>query len=126
MASEDKARPTKRMKYVQVTVKLSNATHHGVGTQTMTPLEGWLAQTRSLLLSMSRSYQPELLFFKAALGRGWAEGRNKLVKLPETEPEVFEAYVHWSYTLKIDVSGIRISKEEEPLTPITYIGLAKL
>lgn len=41
-------------------------------------------------------------FFAAACSPGrWREGREKLVHLPESPPQAFQAYVHWVYTGEI-------------------------
>jgi hypothetical protein len=37
-------------------------------------------------------------FFCAACSTAWTEGREKVVRLPEVEPEVFRVYVDWAYT----------------------------
>lgn len=41
-------------------------------------------------------------FFEAACSSGrWKEGKEKLVRLPEVDPEAFRVYVHWVYTGKV-------------------------
>ena len=37
-------------------------------------------------------------FFKAALKKEWAEGQERIIKLPEDDPVIFETYVQWLYT----------------------------
>lgn len=41
-------------------------------------------------------------FFEAACSSDrWREGTEKLVRLPEVKPRVFQAYVHWAYTSSV-------------------------
>jgi hypothetical protein len=37
-------------------------------------------------------------FFKAACSKRWIEGHEKLVRLPEVKPEVFQHYFNWIYS----------------------------
>lgn len=37
-------------------------------------------------------------FFKAALSGDWAEAKDRVVKLPQDEPAVFQSYTHFLYT----------------------------
>lgn len=43
-------------------------------------------------------------FFEAACSKLWAEGKEKLVRLPEVEVDVFQAYLVWVYTGKVAVN----------------------
>ena len=40
-------------------------------------------------------------FFKAACSKLWAEGKEKVVRLPEVRVDAFQAYVVWVYTGKV-------------------------
>lgn len=41
-------------------------------------------------------------FFEAALsGENWLEAKEKLVRLPDVDPQAFQAYAHWCYTNKV-------------------------
>ncbi|KAK4888590.1 hypothetical protein LTR27_012542 [Elasticomyces elasticus] len=48
-------------------------------------------------------------FFDAACQREWIEGRERVVKLPEVEPETFELYATWMYQGKIDHETLRMA-----------------
>ncbi|KAK5689687.1 hypothetical protein LTR97_012686 [Elasticomyces elasticus] len=48
-------------------------------------------------------------FFDAACQREWIEGRERVVKLPEVDPETFELYATWVYQGKIDHEALRIA-----------------
>lgn len=37
-------------------------------------------------------------FFRAACSETWLEGQEKLVRLPETDPDVFQEYCKWTYS----------------------------
>jgi hypothetical protein len=37
-------------------------------------------------------------FFRAACSTRWQEGREKVVRLPEVQPNVFQVYIDWTYT----------------------------
>lgn len=37
-------------------------------------------------------------FFRAACSTRWLEGQEKLVRLPEVRPNVFQVYLDWAYT----------------------------
>lgn len=52
------------------------------------------------------------------------EATEKTITLPETEPEVFEAYLHWVYTKEIELGAIEASWK--PNKPPTFISIAKL
>lgn len=43
-------------------------------------------------------------FFHAACSKLWAEGKEKLVRLPEANPEAFQAYVVWVYTGRVIIN----------------------
>ncbi|KAK0842276.1 hypothetical protein LTR03_009421 [Friedmanniomyces endolithicus] len=43
-------------------------------------------------------------FFAAACKREWKEGVEKTICVPSITPEIFELYVHWVYSGKIDLS----------------------
>lgn len=40
-------------------------------------------------------------FFKAACSKLWAEGKEKVVRLPEVKVDAFQAYLVWVYTGKV-------------------------
>lgn len=40
-------------------------------------------------------------FFKAACSKLWAEGKEKVVRLPEVKLDAFQAYLVWVYTGKV-------------------------
>lgn len=42
-------------------------------------------------------------FFRAAVNGCWKESKEKVVRLPEIEPHVFEVYVGWLNTGEVDV-----------------------
>ncbi|KAK3641170.1 hypothetical protein LTR56_011410 [Elasticomyces elasticus] len=48
-------------------------------------------------------------FFDAACQREWNEGRERVVKLPEVDPETFELYATWMYQDKIDHEALRMA-----------------
>ncbi|KAH7071665.1 hypothetical protein FB567DRAFT_455269, partial [Paraphoma chrysanthemicola] len=37
-------------------------------------------------------------FFDAALKKEWAEGQDRIVKLPDKDPEIFKIWMKWIYT----------------------------
>lgn len=37
-------------------------------------------------------------FFRAACSTCWLEGREKVVRLPEVDPDIFKTYLDWTYT----------------------------
>ncbi|KAK4495380.1 hypothetical protein PRZ48_013711 [Zasmidium cellare] len=43
-------------------------------------------------------------FFEAACSQHWVEGQEKVVRLPDTTPKLFAAFLHWAYSreLKLD------------------------
>ncbi|KAE9962797.1 hypothetical protein BLS_010010 [Venturia inaequalis] len=43
-------------------------------------------------------------FFEAALGRGWTESQERLVKLLECTPQVFEIYTQWIYRHRVGIA----------------------
>ena len=57
-------------------------------------------------------------FFKAALKEEWKEGQQRIVKLPDVEPHLFEAYIQWQYRGKINFG-------ESPAS-YNFVTLAKL
>jgi hypothetical protein len=40
-------------------------------------------------------------FFRAACSTRWREGLERLIRLPEVQPNIFQAYVDWTYTGKL-------------------------
>jgi hypothetical protein len=44
-------------------------------------------------------------FFKAACSKLWAEGEDRVVRLPEVKAETFQAYIFWVYSGKVGVNG---------------------
>ncbi|KAK3700453.1 hypothetical protein LTR37_015957 [Vermiconidia calcicola] len=40
-------------------------------------------------------------FFKAALNEVWQEGKERMVRLPEEQPAIFELYMQWLYTKRV-------------------------
>lgn len=44
-------------------------------------------------------------FFKAACSGSWAEGKDRVVRLPEVKAETFQAYIVWVYSGKVGVNG---------------------
>ena len=64
-------------------------------------------------------------FFASATSGYWIESAEKLVRLPSVEPRVFDAYVHWTYTSKIDLSGTCQQHKACNHKP-SYLPLAKL
>jgi hypothetical protein len=44
-------------------------------------------------------------FFKAACSKLWAEGEEKIVRLPEVKVDAFQAYLVWVYTGKVVFNG---------------------
>ncbi|KAF2122616.1 hypothetical protein BDV96DRAFT_593136 [Lophiotrema nucula] len=54
-------------------------------------------------------------FFEAALGRGWTEARDRVVKLPEYSARAFELYMNWLYTSRPhykDPHGMSLAEAE--------------
>jgi hypothetical protein len=37
-------------------------------------------------------------FFRAACSSRWREGLERVVRLPEVQPKLFQVYIHWAYT----------------------------
>jgi len=54
---------------------------------------------RDLICSTSK-------FFKAACSKLWAEGKEKVVRLPEIDVDIFQAYVVWVYHGKVAVNKL--------------------
>lgn len=52
-------------------------------------------------------------FFEAALGREWKEAEERLVSLPEHEPDAFRLYLGWLYQKKIFVASVSLEKKLE-------------
>lgn len=56
-------------------------------------------------------------FATAVSSNGWREGREKLVRLPDTVPSVFQMYIHWVYTgevaPEIAFSSTEVSSAQE-------------
>lgn len=44
-------------------------------------------------------------FFEAACSKLWAEGKEKIVRLPEVKVDAFQAYLVWVYTGKVVFNG---------------------
>lgn len=42
-------------------------------------------------------------FFAAACLNGWKEDRERTIHLPEVDPQLFQAYLHWIYTTEVDL-----------------------
>jgi len=40
-------------------------------------------------------------FFPTALKKQWKEGQQKIIELPEEQPQIFRIYAQWLYTAKI-------------------------
>lgn len=63
-------------------------------------------------------------FFQAACSREWKEGQDRLIRLPEFEPDCFLVYIHRIYTSVLDMtllpepSGTRFAP--------AYVNLAKV
>jgi hypothetical protein len=55
-------------------------------------------------------------FFKAACSKRWVEGQEKLVRLPEAKPEVFQEYCKWIYSGTIDVGRLTPQGEQKSRT----------
>lgn len=67
-------------------------------------------------------------FFQAACGREWKEGQERVIRLPEADPEVFNVYAHWAYTETLDMSlmpepSLRANDRN---SPPAYINLGKV
>jgi hypothetical protein len=64
-------------------------------------------------------------FFKAACRKEWTEGTEKLVRLPEVEPELFKSYLNWVYTggLAVDAS---VGGTGQTANETKYYGFVKL
>jgi hypothetical protein len=58
-----------------------------------------------------------LKFFKKAMGKGWKEAEEKLVKLPEDDPDIFALYEQVVYT-----GQIPLFDDEPERTFIDYTG----
>jgi hypothetical protein len=52
-------------------------------------------------------------FFKAACSKNWAEGLQRLVRLPAVKTKVFQDYCKWIYSGVIPVSRISAGSEVE-------------
>lgn len=63
-------------------------------------------------------------FFRATCADGFREGKEKVVRLPEMEEEIFKSYVHWAYC-----NEVVTTEDDDPLLPEQSQGstnLAKL
>jgi len=62
-------------------------------------------------------------FFEAAVSACWMDGNSKVVKLPETDTQEFEVYVHWVYTHDIDMTFMA---EPSQATAPSWLNLSKI
>lgn len=60
-------------------------------------------------------------FFDKALSGAWQESRERTVRLPEDEPEIFAIYVHWLYYGTVPV----VCDETVEMKGVEYLNLAK-
>lgn len=51
-------------------------------------------------------------FFRAACSTNWLEGQEKLVRLPEVKPSVFQVYLDWAYTGILAVEDAQTPEED--------------
>jgi len=58
-------------------------------------------ERRKNSLSTDTWSAPTQSFFKAACSKLWAEGKEKVVRLPEVKVDAFQAYLVWVYTGKV-------------------------
>lgn len=63
-------------------------------------------------------------FLQAACAGGWKEDLENTVRLPETEPPIFNLYVHWLYTGTFDVSLIAAKSRAIEVIYASYSDLA--
>jgi hypothetical protein len=64
------------------------------------------------------------LFFRKALSGGWLEAKDRLVKLPEEEPAVFQDYVHYLYTNTLCVkSDTKLDGNDGPNEMVSLVKL---
>jgi hypothetical protein len=49
-------------------------------------------------------------FFKSALAPEWLEGKSRIVRLPDDDPESFKAYVAWLYTRRVYLGTVEEEK----------------
>lgn len=54
----------------------------------------------------------------------WTEAKEKTVTLSDTEPEVFEAYLHWVYTAEVELKSITTNTKTQ--NPPSHYSVAKL
>lgn len=62
-------------------------------------------------------------FLKQAISGNWVEAEEKIVRLPETEPEIFAVYAQWVHTSNIDFS--HMLGESVLFGPPSYLSLGK-
>ena len=56
-------------------------------------------------------------FFDAAVKGQWKEAAEMVVRMPETKPEIFSAYVGWLYTGNLDVKATPDTKYTKAMEP---------
>lgn len=61
------------------------------------------------------------IFFDKALSGNWKESHERVIKLPEDEPEVFAIYVHWLYFRTFAV----FRGKPDALESVDHLRLAK-
>ncbi|KAK3645080.1 hypothetical protein LTR56_002702 [Elasticomyces elasticus] len=89
---EEEARPAKRFR--------------SSFTDTITVLVG---EEKVPFTIHTKTVRAKSKFFDAACQREWIEGRERVVKLPEVDPETFELYATWMYQDKIDHEALRMA-----------------
>ena len=62
-------------------------------------------------------------FFESASRGEWIEAKSKTISLSDTDPEIFETFVHWAYTSEVDLSLLQPPGEQ---IVATYLQLTKL
>ncbi|KAH9809305.1 BTB/POZ fold [Teratosphaeria destructans] len=66
-------------------------------------------------------------FFRAACNGGFEEAKDKIVRLPEVEPETFGCLLHWIYTGHIVVMNEEdIDATERQAPSLRYVALVEL
>lgn len=63
-------------------------------------------------------------FIRAACSRDWKEGRERTIRLPESDHEAFNVYVHCLYSRELDTE--RMSDSTDTIRKPSYRNLSRL
>ena len=64
-------------------------------------------------------------FFAKAYSHGWKEDRERIVRLPEADVELFQAYLYWTYTgnLEVDLPPPLTEGNTSSITPVSLYSI---